>query len=182
MINILNPKISSKVNNISEEISLRNGNIFVTYINSGASVESKIETVQNNYEARVAFRNIIIDTGLIILATTFGSLFSYILLTIPIYFIIKIIYEIIIANNSQFIRTKKGELLAEQILGLKNYIHDFSYLSEKNKENVTIWDEFLVYAVVLEENERIVDDILKSNNINIGLLNEVTQTLLSSLK
>lgn len=174
--------ISSKIDNVYKELRMRNGNILSQYMNIGESDESKIETLKNNNEVKEAVRNIIIDTGLLIMTIIFCSLFVFILMIIPIYFIIKILYEIIMAKDSLIIRTKKGKILAEQIKGMKNYIHDFSYLSERNKENVVIWDDFLIYAVVLEENEKIVDDILKYNNINIGLLNEIKQILVSYLK
>lgn len=62
-------------------------------------------------------------------------------------------------------RTEAGELLTAQISGLKNFIHDFSNLSEAEKEHLILWDDFLIYAVVLEENERIIEDIFKMKNL-----------------
>lgn len=51
--------------------------------------------------------------------------------------------------------------MAECIYGMKNFIHDFSNLSEAHKEQVVLWDDYLVYAVVLEENQQIVKEIMK---------------------
>lgn len=62
-------------------------------------------------------------------------------------------------------RTETGELLTAQISGLKNFIHDFSNLSEAEKEQLILWDDFLIYAVVLEENERIIEDIFSMKNL-----------------
>jgi len=56
-------------------------------------------------------------------------------------------------------RTELGNATAEKIAGLGRFIHEFSLLSEADKEQVALWDDYLVYAVVLEENERIVADI-----------------------
>ena len=81
-----------------------------------------------------------------------------ILLCLPFYFIIKkagynkrgdVLWE----------RTELGNETAEKIFGLARFIHEFSLLSEAEKEHVSLWDDYLVYAVVLEENERIVKDI-----------------------
>ena len=47
---------------------------------------------------------------------------------------------------------------------MKNFIHDFSNLSEAHKEQVVLWDDYLVYAVVLEENQQIVKEIMKRRN------------------
>lgn len=62
---------------------------------------------------------------------------------------------------SRFQRTEYGNEMAECIYGMKNFIHDFSCLSEAEQEQVVLWDDYLVYAVVLEENQQIVDEIMK---------------------
>jgi hypothetical protein len=66
-----------------------------------------------------------------------------------------------------FERTPLGNELAEKIAGLQRFIHEFSSLSEAVKEQVVLWNDFLVYAVVLEENEIIVNDISKLYKINL---------------
>lgn len=58
-------------------------------------------------------------------------------------------------------RTEEGERLTEYVYGLKNFIHDFSALSEAEKEQLILWDDFLIYAVLLEENDIIVDEIAR---------------------
>ncbi|MDR1766072.1 MAG: DUF2207 domain-containing protein [Lachnospiraceae bacterium] len=64
-------------------------------------------------------------------------------------------------------RTPLGNEMAEKIAGLSRFIHEFSKLSEADKELVALWDDYLVYAVVLEENEKIVKDICKRHKINM---------------
>lgn len=44
---------------------------------------------------------------------------------------------------------------------MKNFIHDYSNLSEAEQEQVVLWDDYLIYAVVLEKNQQIVDDIIR---------------------
>jgi len=51
--------------------------------------------------------------------------------------------------------------MTEYIYGMKNFIHDFSNLSEATQNELVLWDDYLVYAVVLEENQQIVNDIIK---------------------
>lgn len=74
---------------------------------------------------------------------------------------------ILSASNAarQLKRTEAGELLTAQIYGLKNFIRDFSNLSEAEKEQLILWDDFLIYAVLLEENERIIEDIFSMKNL-----------------
>jgi hypothetical protein len=64
-------------------------------------------------------------------------------------------------------RTPLGNEMAEKIAGLSRFIHEFSMLSEANKEQVALWDDYLVYAVLLEENEKVVADICKKHKINL---------------
>ncbi|MDR2493495.1 MAG: DUF2207 domain-containing protein [Coriobacteriales bacterium] len=62
-------------------------------------------------------------------------------------------------------RTPLGNETAEKIAGLSRFMHEFSVLSEAGKEQVKLWDDYLVYAIVLEENERIVKEICRQNRI-----------------
>ena len=71
----------------------------------------------------------------------------------------------IYGTGTRLKRTQAGEILTAQIWGLKNFIRDFSNLAESEKEQLVLWDDFLIYAVVLEENERIIDDIFRLRNL-----------------
>jgi len=72
-----------------------------------------------------------------------------------------------IAGNERLTRTREGEELTEYIYGMKNFLHDFSELSEANKEQLILWDDFLIYAVVLEENDQILKEIFTRKSLNI---------------
>ena len=65
------------------------------------------------------------------------------------------------------IRTKEGEEMTEYIYAMKNFLHDFSTLSEASKEQLVLWDDFLIYAVVLEENEQILQDIFSHRSLEL---------------
>ena len=62
-------------------------------------------------------------------------------------------------------RTDSGQELTEQIYGMKNFIRDFSELSQADKEQLVLWDDFLIYAVLLEENTSIINEIYSMKNI-----------------
>ena len=64
-------------------------------------------------------------------------------------------------------RTPLGNEIAEKIAGLARFIHEFSLLSEAKQEQVALWEDYLVYAIVLEENEQIVDQISKQYRIHL---------------
>lgn len=65
-------------------------------------------------------------------------------------------------------RTKKGHELTEKIYAMKNFIHDFSSLSKVTKESLCMWEYFLIYAIVLEENETILNEIKEYYNDNFS--------------
>ncbi len=73
-------------------------------------------------------------------------------------------------NTKSFKRTFSGHAAAEKIAGMKNFLHDFSNLSEADKNQLILWDDFLVYAVVLEENSQIVQELLHRKNLSLKLL------------
>lgn len=64
-------------------------------------------------------------------------------------------------EESPYKRTALGDLYAEYIYGMKNFIHDYSNLSEAEKDSLVLWDDYLIYAVVLEENKKIIEEIMQ---------------------
>jgi len=56
-------------------------------------------------------------------------------------------------------RTKQGHRRTEEVAALKRFIRDFGNFSMSEKEHVVLWEDFLVFAIVLEENTSIVNEI-----------------------
>ena len=55
---------------------------------------------------------------------------------------------------------KEGKLSSETIDEITQVdIHDFSNLSDYDKEALVLWDKYLIYAVILEENTKILDEM-----------------------
>lgn len=57
-----------------------------------------------------------------------------------------------------YIRTKKGKELNMYMEGLKNYLKDYSMLNEKTEEDITLWDEYLIYSVLFGQNKKIIEE------------------------
>lgn len=70
-------------------------------------------------------------------------------------------------------RTELGNELTEQIYGMKNFIHDFSNLSDADKEQLVLWDDFLIYAVLLEENTSIINEIFSIKKVKPFIINVI---------
>ena len=74
-------------------------------------------------------------------------------------FIGTFVYYIMQINSYR--RTEKGEELNKKLEGLKQYIKDYSLLKDKDKDALTIWEEYLIYSVIFSINEtNIIQEIL----------------------
>ena len=82
-----------------------------------------------------------------------------------LYFVFHVMYKF---QKDELKRTYKGEALTDEVLGMKRFLKDFSMLDEADKESLGLWDEFLIYAIVLGENDKVIDDILNVEKINIS--------------
>lgn len=139
--------------------------------------KTELEIIKNNQDVKELYVKIISGSGPIMILSTVMIITFFVLIGTPIYRKVRRkIYNKIEVNNS-YERTREGKILVEQIAGIKNYIHDFSLLSEKDKENIVLWEDFLIYAVVLEENEIIINDIYRYRNINQNILSNIKQVI-----
>lgn len=79
----------------------------------------------------------------------------YLPISIGIYFNT---YIVKMKKNS-YIRTKKGEELNQNLEGLKNYLKDFSTIHERDERSLTVWEEYLIYSVIFNQNTKIIKNI-----------------------
>ncbi len=63
--------------------------------------------------------------------------------------------------NDPYIRTEKGSLINERLEGLKNFLKDFSDLENKSSEEIKLWNDYLVYSVMFNQNEKILNEYRK---------------------
>lgn len=102
------------------------------------------------------------------LTTFVASVMGILTLAAFILPVVAIVYLVVkLVSRQKIIRTPVGDELTEEIYGMKNFIHDFSNLSEADKEQLILWDDFLIYAVVLEENTSIVGEICSMKNVSV---------------
>lgn len=87
-------------------------------------------------------------------------IFFILFLILAYYPITKIISLVILTNklkHNNGIRTSIGEEVNLKLEGLKNFLKDFSILDEKTKEELIIWQDYLIYSVIFNQNTKIVD-------------------------
>ena len=143
--------------------------LIMSFKNNASTVELELERLQIDQIHSFAEQLKCIINNPIILGAIIKVLVFVMLIIVgnalPAFSIIYFLISIFTTKRVK--RTKLGNQLTERIYAMKNFIHDFSNLSDKTKEHLVLWDYFLIYAVVLEENDKIVNEISNYMNINI---------------
>ena len=85
----------------------------------------------------------------------------------PMYIIYKYVILFIRLNLNKTGRTDKGEEINKKLEGLKIFIRDFSILEGREKRELILWKEYLVYSVMFNMNKKIVNEY----NLNIRYVN-----------
>ena len=65
------------------------------------------------------------------------------------------------ASSSSWKLSKKGQDLNLKLNGLKNLINDFSNMNERDKNELVLWEDYLIYSVIFGNNKNIVDKYKK---------------------
>lgn len=100
------------------------------------------------------------------------QIFTVQLLSRLILFILFIIYSVIafsifissyynLNRNNDLVRTTNGEVINEKLEGLKNFLKDFSNVSDKNEDYLILLEDYLIYSVIFEQNTLIVKNIFE---------------------
>ncbi len=67
----------------------------------------------------------------------------------------------ILSKTNSLERTKKGEEINIKIEGLKNYIKNYTLLDEREKNDLVVWEEYLIYSVLFDLNKQLTKDLSK---------------------
>lgn len=62
-------------------------------------------------------------------------------------------------DENKWIKTQKGYEIYTKIVGLKNYIEDYSMLSESELKEITIWEDYLIYAIILNNTSKLNQEV-----------------------
>ena len=156
-------------------ISMLIGVVYVMLPQSQSTLNKLNNMGSTDVSNDIIIKNLI-DASPLIITESFTIYSLLILILTPFYRWVRKIFYKTIEVDDRYERTKEGNRLAEQIIGIKNYLHDFSNLKEKEKESIVLWEDFLIYAVVLEENELVRKDIYQYKNVNINVIEYIRKT------
>lgn len=86
---------------------------------------------------------------------------SFILTPLYVLYIFAFYYQYLRHQKESYVRTEKGSEINYKLEGLKNYIKDFSSLNEKEKQELTLWDDYLIYSVMFNLNDKVINEFNK---------------------
>jgi len=109
-----------------------------------------------------------LDTILNILPSAVSSLAMFFILGLLIVLLVlfnpftilmkyTLLYSVIKEKHSK--RSDIGNEINYKLEGLKNFIRDFSILDERTKEEIVIWDDYLIYSVLFGDNKKIYSEM-----------------------
>lgn len=67
----------------------------------------------------------------------------------------------IINKAEPYVRSDEGKVINEKLEGLRKYLIDFSKIEEKTTEQLVLWNEYLIYSVILGINSKVVEDVYR---------------------
>ena len=79
-----------------------------------------------------------------------------------------IYFDSIMIMKSKRLLTKKGKDIKRKLCGLKMYLNDFSAMKSKDLNEIDLWDEYIIYSVVINENKKITRKVWKMFKNTIG--------------
>lgn len=110
----------------------------------------KITTInfENHPYMALIIMMVLVLTPIILLIYLIARIISYSLLSLQL------------KTNFSYVNSK-GKNIKQKLDGLKNFLHDFSLLSERGKEELGLWEEYLIYSVLFNQNSSIINQYQK---------------------
>ena len=118
-----------------------------------AVIVNIVMKVAFNIISEMNFENNMIPIISFIIYTIVFIIFAF----YPMILIISYIIYNIKSTLDPYFRTKEGEELNRSIEGLKNYLKDYTLLDKQEKDGIVVWEEYLVYSVLFNQNKKMIE-------------------------
>lgn len=63
-----------------------------------------------------------------------------------------------------YVRNDEGKIINTKLEGLRKFLIDFSKIEDKTKEQLILWEDYLIYSVILGINTKLVDEVYSKIN------------------
>lgn len=99
------------------------------------------------------------DSSIIILGVILLMILFALLVFMPYSTIVYISHYKMLNTLDPYVRNEEGKLINLKLEGLRKYLIDFSKTEEKTKEQLILWEEYLIYSVILGINTKVIDEV-----------------------
>ncbi len=99
------------------------------------------------------------DSVTMILGFIVLMIFFAFLVFMPFSTIVYISHYKMLNTLDPYIRNNEGKIINLKLEGLRKYLVDFSQIEEKTKEQLVLWEEYLVYSVMLGINTKVIEEV-----------------------
>lgn len=90
---------------------------------------------------------LVIFTIALLIFFLFLSVFAYYIMT-----------YVVLNMNNPYIRTSEAKKINKKLEGLKKYLNDYTDLQNKSKEELLLWEDYLIYTVIFNQNKKIIKE------------------------
>ena len=111
------------------------------------------------------FYNNIPNKNIAILFLPVMFILFFIMIILPFSTIVYIKSYYRMNKQNPYIRNKKARNINKKLEGLRKYVKDFSQLSKSQYNEIVLWEDYLIYSVILGQNSKIVKEIMKKINV-----------------
>lgn len=73
-------------------------------------------------------------------------------------------------ESKKYTKTEKGKEIYLKLNGLKNFLKDFSNFEEKTLNEISVWNEYVLYAIILNESQNLTQELQNKMDKNPNLL------------
>lgn len=110
------------------------------------------------------FYNNIPNKNIAILFLPVMFILFFIMIILPFSTIVYIKSYYRMNKQNPYIRNKQARNINKKLEGLRKYVKDFSQLSESQYNEIVLWEDYLIYSVILGQNSKIVKEIMEKIN------------------
>ena len=81
-----------------------------------------------------------------------------------LFWLISCITMIFSFRESSLVKTEKGKEIYLKLNGLKNYIKDFGNFDDKSLKEISLWDDYILYVLILNESDNLSSQAKREYN------------------
>ena len=73
-------------------------------------------------------------------------------------------------KEASLVKTEKGKEIYLKLKGLKNYLKDFGNFNDKSLKEISLWNEYILYAIILNESSSLSVEAKEELNKLISII------------